>query len=67
MKAYRVYALDSDNLVVRARLIEAGSDQEAINAAAEFRWPRWQLGTGTRLVSDNGRCAVELVSAPAAE
>jgi hypothetical protein len=53
MKAYRVYALDHDGLVVRARLIEAKLDEEAISAAAGFGWPRWQVWRGTRLVGDS--------------
>jgi hypothetical protein len=52
MAAYRVYALE-DELVVRARLIEAKADDEAIVAAAGIGWPRWQVWRGPRLVSDS--------------
>ena len=53
MTAYRVYAIDRDGLVVRARLLEARADEEAISAAAGFGWPRWQLWRGTRLVRES--------------
>jgi hypothetical protein len=53
MKAYRVYALDDERLVVRARLIEAKGDDEALSAAAAFGWPRWQLWRGSRLIRDS--------------
>jgi hypothetical protein len=52
MAAYRVYALE-DELVVRARLIEATSDDEAVVAAAGIGWPRWQVWRGSRLVGDS--------------
>ena len=45
MTAYRVYSLDSDGLVVRARLLEAKTDEEAASAATDLGWPRWQLWT----------------------
>jgi hypothetical protein len=53
MKAYRIYALDADGLVVRARLIEARQDEDAITVAGELGWPRWQLWRGMRLVRDS--------------
>ena len=53
MTAYRVYALDADGLVVRARLIEARADEEAISTATELGWPRWQVWRGVRLVGDS--------------
>ena len=53
MTAYRVYAIDRDGLVVRARLLEAPADEEAVSAAAGLGWPRWQLWRGTRLIRDS--------------
>jgi hypothetical protein len=53
MKAYRIYALDAEGLVVRARLVEAREDVDAIMAAGELGWPRWQLWRGMRLVRDS--------------
>ena len=53
MKAYRVYRLDDDGLVVRASLIEARTDADAISAGTELGWPRWQVWTGTRLIWDS--------------
>ena len=53
MRAYRVYALDREGLVVRARLIEARGDEEAVGAAAELGWPRWQVWRGVRLIKDS--------------
>jgi hypothetical protein len=52
MAAYRVYALE-DELVVRARLIEARADDEAIVVAADTGWPRWQVWRGCRLIGDS--------------
>jgi hypothetical protein len=52
MAAYRVYAIE-DELVVRARLIEANADDEAVVAAAETGWPRWQVWRGSRLIGDS--------------
>jgi hypothetical protein len=53
MRAYRVYALDREGLVVRARLIEARADEEAVGAATEFGWPRWQVWRSVRLIKDS--------------
>jgi hypothetical protein len=53
MKAYRVYALGRDALVVRVRLMEAKTDQEAISAAVELGWPRWQLWRRMQLIHDS--------------
>ena len=53
MKAFRVYALDEEGLVVRARLLEAKADAEAINVARDPGWSRWQLWRGTHLVADS--------------
>jgi len=53
MTAYRASALDVEGLVIRARLIEAKSDDEAVSVAAEFGWPRWQLWRGSRLIRDS--------------
>lgn len=51
MSAYRVYCLDEDGLVVKARLIEAANDAEAMIVAADVvRSGGGQLWTGTRLV-----------------
>ena len=58
MKAYRVYGLDDDGLVVRARLIEARADADAISAGTEIGWPRWQVWTGTRLIWDSRSAAL---------
>lgn len=55
MRAYRVYGLDDDGLVVCARLFEAKGDDEANGAALELGWARWQLWTNARLVSDHSR------------
>ena len=57
--AYRVYALDADGLVVRARLLEARADDDAASVASELRWPRWQLWTGTRLIADSSEARCE--------
>ena len=59
MGAYRVYELDADGLVVRARLLEAKADDEASSVTSELRWPRWQLWTGTRLVADSSEARRE--------
>jgi hypothetical protein len=55
MKAYRVYGLDDDGLVVRARLFEAKGDDEANSAALDLGWLRWQLWTNARMVADHSR------------
>ena len=55
MGAYRVYALEVDGMVVRARLLEAKADDEAAKAASEFRWPRWQLWKGMRLIAESSQ------------
>ena len=55
MGAYRVYALDVDGMVVRARLLEAKADDEAANVASEFRWPRWQLWKGMRMIEESSQ------------
>jgi hypothetical protein len=52
-KAYRVYALDGDGLVVRTRVVEARSDHEAIALAEQTGWARWQVWTGKRLIGDS--------------
>ena len=51
--AYRVYSLDEEGLVVRARLIEARTDDDALDIARDLvRAGRGQLWTGTRLVTE---------------
>ena len=51
--AYRVYSLDEEGLVVRARLIEARTDDYALDIARDLvRAGRGQLWTGTRLVTE---------------
>jgi hypothetical protein len=52
MKAFRVYQLDDGGLVVRARLVEARADEEAIDLAAAFGWSHWQLWRRSRLIRD---------------
>jgi hypothetical protein len=64
MTAYRVYSLDGDGLVVRARLLEAKTDEEAVSAASDLRWPRWQLWTGTRLVKNSEATYPSIQSGP---
>ena len=54
-----MYAIDGDGVVVRARLLEAKTDDEATSVVSELRWPRWQLWTGTRLVGDSSEARFE--------
>lgn len=49
MAAYRVYAIEED-LVVRVRLIDARSNDEALATAANIGWADWQLWQGSRLI-----------------
>ena len=62
MGAYRVFALDDDGTVVRARLVEAGSDDDATKIASDLRWSRWQVWTGTRLVAESSGAIGGLVN-----
>lgn len=51
MSAYRIYCLDDEGLVVRARVIEAPSDAKALSVAAVMmKHGVAQPWTGTRLV-----------------
>jgi hypothetical protein len=52
-RAYRIYALDGDGLVIRTRVVEAGNDQEALALAEQTGWARWQLWIGRRLIGDS--------------
>jgi hypothetical protein len=52
-KAYRIYALDGDGLVVRTRVVEARNDHEALALAEQTGWMRWQVWTGRRLIGDS--------------
>lgn len=51
MSAYRIYCLDEEGLVVRARVIEAATDAAAMIIAADMmKRGIAQLWSGTRLV-----------------
>jgi|EndMetStandDraft_4_1072995.scaffolds.fasta_scaffold1560017_2 hypothetical protein len=52
MAAYRAYSIE-EGLVVRARLIEARSNDEALATAADFGWAHWQLWQGSRLIGSS--------------
>jgi hypothetical protein len=53
---YRVYAIEED-IIVRARFVEARTDEEALIVAAEIGWARWQLWQGTRLLGSSDAIA----------
>ena len=55
MGAYRVYALDVDGMVVRARLLEAKADDEAASVALKFGFARWQLWNGMRMIAESSQ------------
>jgi hypothetical protein len=52
-KAYRIFFLDGEGLVIRARVVEARSDAEAISQADQTGWAHWQVWIGRRLVQDS--------------